>query len=389
MIRRTSPDPTGDKWRYWQSVRIGPLALVLAAVGFTFAVIGFVQDLADPSGPFVRVAGIAAFTGAISALAFAIIARRRRWLPLAIAIVGGGPFLIGLLPAVHPLAPLDSFPAVQRRLTADGFAILCSVMAGYGFFIVFIATEGRRHLRTETEIALSRVLQHRLVPPICLSTNHLEAYGRSDPSTEVGGDLVDVVELKDGLLAYVADVTGHGIPAGVLMGMVKSIVRAELRTSQSPGALLSVLNAVLPDLKEPNVFVTAAMLRVNAGNVVDYALAGHPPILWYRRRLDAVTFLSTAQPLLGLVPSAYEDAQVVAEPGDLLAVVSDGLLEVFDRHDGDFEVDRLAALIRERAGSALPDVFDAVFQAVRQHGPQLDDQTLLLVRVQGMRDDVR
>ena len=90
-----------------------------------------------------------------------------------------------------------------------------------------------------------------------------EIYGVSLPSAEVGGDLVDVVPLPDGsVFAYVADVSGHGLPAGILMGMIKTAVRTQLFDLPSPTAVFERLNEVLPAVKEPHMYATCTALRI-------------------------------------------------------------------------------------------------------------------------------
>jgi serine phosphatase RsbU (regulator of sigma subunit) len=75
----------------------------------------------------------------------------------------------------------------------------------------------------QTELSLAHGIQARLVPDITLQTSRFEVYGRSIPGTEMGGDLIDLIESDDGgLLAYVADISGHGLAAGQLMGMLKA-----------------------------------------------------------------------------------------------------------------------------------------------------------------------
>ncbi len=74
----------------------------------------------------------------------------------------------------------------------------------------------------ETELSLAHAIQSTLVPTISFENKSFEAYGRSIPSSEMGGDIIDVVESERCLLAYVADVSGHGLPAGQLMGMLKT-----------------------------------------------------------------------------------------------------------------------------------------------------------------------
>jgi serine phosphatase RsbU (regulator of sigma subunit) len=126
-------------------------------------------------------------------------------------------------------------------------------------------------VKAQKELGLARAIQNTLVPSIAYRNMHVEAYGQTIPREEFGWDLVDLVAAGGDIIAYVADVSGHGLPAGVLMGMVKTAVRYGLHLGQALPVLLDSLNRVLPAVKEPNMFATFAGLRFD-GSV-------HPALL--------------------------------------------------------------------------------------------------------------
>ena len=82
------------------------------------------------------------------------------------------------------------------------------------------------------------------VPTIDIKSDGFEFYGRSLPSGEVGGDLVDVFQTDRGWIAYIADVSGHGVAPGVVMGMVKGAARMQLSSTEESAALLEHLNDI-------------------------------------------------------------------------------------------------------------------------------------------------
>jgi serine phosphatase RsbU (regulator of sigma subunit) len=104
-----------------------------------------------------------------------------------------------------------------------------------------------------------------------------------------------------GVFAYLADVSGHGIPAGVLMGMVKSSVRQGLLARFSMPALLDSVNAVLPSVKEPDMFVTFAALRFDTSDIAEFTLADHPPLLHFSQSAQCVSRRAMVQYPLGLM----------------------------------------------------------------------------------------
>ena len=101
-------------------------------------------------------------------------------------------------------------------------ATMSVIVVSYVFFVVYMRREGKESLRMRTELELAHGIQKTLVPPLGLRTSHFEVYGISQPSEKVGGDLVDAIVLPNGdAIAYVADIAGHGLQAGLLMGMLK------------------------------------------------------------------------------------------------------------------------------------------------------------------------
>jgi len=234
------------------------------------------------------------------------------------------------------------------------------------------------------EIELAHQVHAVLVPRIATTIDSFEFAGLSQPSGEVGGDLVDVVSSgfppeSGGWFGYVADVSGHGVSSGVVMGMFKSALRMRLRHAGSIAELLSDLNTVLFPLKTGSMFITVACVRFSGRDVLDFAVAGHLPIL--RVRDGAVDEITTPQiPIAMFEAYPFAASTVDVQSGDLLALITDGLIEVFDAQDRDFGLDRAKSLLAENHGRPLSEIADRLLGAARAHGRQLDDQTLLLIR---------
>ncbi len=117
---------------------------------------------------------------------------------------------------------------LHQRHILDAWLMITVVTLGYMFVFPFVSTEGAKYLRLRTELELAERVQAQLVPPLGMSAAGLAIFGKSIPSSRVGGDLVDAVSFDGSLTCYLGDVSGHGIAAGVLMSMVKSAVRTSL-----------------------------------------------------------------------------------------------------------------------------------------------------------------
>jgi serine phosphatase RsbU (regulator of sigma subunit) len=272
--------------------------------------------------------------------------------------------------------------AVKRRVAFDAIAILLCTVLSYRLLQSFISYEGAASIRMQTELSLAHGIQETLVPTISFQNAAFEVYGKSLPSAEMGGDLIDLIESDGRLLAYVADVSGHGLAAGQLMGMLKTAIRVSLQFRDDPVAVLHSADRLLPAVKEPDMYATLALLHFDGSAQVEYALAGHVPILHYRDGIRDIARLSMEQFPLSLIPgSCYTTQRVTCSPRDLFLMLTDGISELPNDRDEEFGLDRLERLLVQHAAQPLPRIWELIMEEVYQHGRQRDDQTLFLVRV--------
>jgi len=365
---------------FWRDLGPGSFALFLAAVFFTFASLGFLVDVLSLGRPSLAELTCTTLATGLISVAYAWAGTRaRKWLPL---VIGGQILVISFIPTLFPQTsgPLDR-AALRQRLTLDVGGTIAFVTFGYVAFMVLLSREGVSAVELRTEIALAREIHRSLVPPIAAHVDGFEICGVSIPSGAVGGDLVDFVDEGGGAwMGYVADVSGHGVPAGLLMGMVKSATRTRLLSSTALASLLDDLNRIVFDVKRPNMFVTFAAIRSTVPGL-EFTLAGHLPLLRVRPGATTVDQLSIAQIPLGILDAhTFGSAPVECAPGDLLVLVTDGLTEVFDRRDREFGLSGVEQALLESSDRPLAEIRDRLLVRVNAHGPQLDDQTLLLIR---------
>lgn len=304
----------------------------------------------------------------------------------ALAFLRNTRFLFVVIPVSFALPMLVGNDYWARTFTPHHLLVIIASIAciaiGYAFFIRFIMHQGASRVRLQTEINLARDIHTSLVPPLARRTPCVEIHGASIPTTEVGGDLLDVVERGDRTGIFVADVSGHGVPAGVLMAMLKSAVRMHARTENDLTTLVRHLNELLLDLDRPTMFATFAALQFGEPGEVEVALAGHPPILVWRQATGEIEPLENDHPPLGIVPGCgFASRRARARSGDVFVLLTDGLTEVVDAANEEFGGERIAARLRDLASRPLAELHDGILQAVRAHGPQVDDQTLVVARV--------
>jgi len=371
-----------DKRTFWRSLPRTSLFKLSLAVFFTFASVGFLVDLFHPdSDPLSSLIVWAIFDG-VSAAAFLLVSMRRpkRLAILIPGVIAGALALFFFLPSYRGMPSIAD--VLRRRLILDAALILGLLYVGYTLFLIFIETEGFRHLRNQAEVELAERLQTTLVPPVSLRTAWLEVEARSIPSSEMGGDLADALVADNSVTCYVADVSGHGIAAGVLMGMVKVAVRMALTRGERFDGALRSLHEVLPSVKEPNAYVTVAGLRFTEPNIAEYSTAGHLPILHYRHNTRSTERLVVEQFPIGMFPAAeYRAATAECGYGDIFVMLTDGIIEVANTQDEEFGLGRVEQLLSENAARPLAEIADIIMNAAAGHGRQDDDQTILLAKI--------
>jgi serine phosphatase RsbU (regulator of sigma subunit) len=217
------------------------------------------------------------------------------------------------------------------------------------------------------------------VPSIAKRIGDYEFLGWSVASGDVGGDLVDLVEHDTGWFGYVADVSGHGVGPGVVMAMFKSALRMRAQSAGSIASLLDAIHGVLMPLKQPQMFVTVACVRGGPGDEVECAVAGHLPIL--RVRNGCVEEVTSPQIAVGMFDgTTFSSLSVECRAGDLFALLTDGLIEVFDAERNELGLEWAKGVLRSSANQPLSAIADRLRADARAHGTQLDDQTVLLIR---------
>jgi hypothetical protein len=376
------------KQTYWQRLPLTSMALFLAGVFFIFAITGVATDIFDvgrqPAGKFIvniLFAGCTAMAYAVAGFTL----RKKFWiafLPILAAQLFFGNLIAEYLHNLPTPTQMDAAAIAdqQKRLAVDGYAIIIATVFGYICFLVVNIKEGRRYFRVQAEIELATEVHRILVPPIETKLGAWEFYGRSSPSGEVGGDLIDLAGDADNWVAYVADVSGHGVAPGVVMGMVKSAARMLLTGGDDATHLAPRLNEVLYPLKKPDMFVTFCFLAKTRDGL-RLGVSGHPAILHFSSRTNAVIQYEAANMPLGILPEGdFASTAIEAEPGSLFALYTDGFVECADAAGEEFGVQRLQSEFQKNGNKPLAEIHTALVASLRQHGLQFDDQSLLLIR---------
>jgi serine phosphatase RsbU (regulator of sigma subunit) len=366
--------------RYWKGLSLRRMAGMLLALFFTVSAWGFFIDLTEwKRQPLWALFISASLFGATGMVFFVIIRRRAfRMIPV-LALLGLAMFFV---PRRLPQGPHIAISENAReRIALDAICIMVSTMLGYRLLLLFINTEGEEQIRTRTELDLAYGMQQMLVPAIAHTSDLFEAYGLSVPSEEVGGDLVDLISTESGWMACLADVSGHGIQASLLMGNLKTALRFGFAQGQSLPKVIAEVCRVLPQVKPTEMYATFAGLRFAGSGQVEYLIAGHPAILHYRDAGQRTARLGMEQFPLGLTGDcAYDSAVATYTPGDLFVLLSDGVIETEDAQGTEFGFDGVERVIMRHGADSLKEIMNHLRSELEQFGNSTDDQTVLLIR---------
>ncbi len=289
--------------------------------------------------------------------------------------------LTGVVAAVNCKQPGRNFTANDLRTLEN-----LSYQAAMASHLVNIYGERTRQQRIVQELDLARQIQASLLPDDIPSLGDYRIHAFSRSANEVGGDFYDFIEMDEyRTMILVADASGKGVPASMLMAMCQSFAKAEAERFTMMEQFLASLNRHLYRDSDRSHFVTLAILLIDRQNhVCEYARAGHTELL--TRMPDGSTrIIKPKGPALGLLPEEFEPRfdtlSFAFEPGTSILLFSDGITEALNEAGEEYGLDRLYKIWN---GNDLPPeqmgalILDEIKEFTGEE-PQADDQTLLLV----------
>jgi serine phosphatase RsbU (regulator of sigma subunit) len=238
-----------------------------------------------------------------------------------------------------------------------------------------------------TELEMARQIQLSILPHTLPSLEGLDVAARFLPMNSVAGDFYDFIAIDDKHLGIlIADVSGHGLPSALIASMLQVALTAQKANAAEPARVLAGLNQALCGKFTLN-FVTAAYVYLDLkDNFMRYAGAGHPPLLLSRASSGKATKVLENGLILGMFPEAtYEALELPLEPGDRLALYTDGILEAANRGQEQYGADRFLRFMEKHTTLRADQFADAFLreiscwsEAALAQGQQ-DDITLLVI----------
>jgi hypothetical protein len=239
--------------------------------------------------------------------------------------------------------------------------------------------------RLEQQVELARRVQQDLLPAPRDTSATFDLAADFAPATDLGGDFYDAFPVGAGAAFVLGDVSGKGIPAALLTGVIQGAVRSSAWTENDRQHQYSTqqLNRLLSERASSERFASLFWGYCENGTL-RYINAGHLAPLLVRRNRYSTLRLDIGGPVLGILPNAtYETGAVELEPGDLLVLYSDGLVEAANQDDEQFGEDRVQAIVEQHRDLTATQIRDKILKAAQAFtgNAQLeDDRTLLVLR---------
>jgi serine phosphatase RsbU (regulator of sigma subunit) len=323
-------------------------------------------------------------------------------------IISAGFFLLFIL-SLYDLA-------LDFKLFQPVFNLTNGYQFGFGFLIVstsvFLASDFTRMNRTlleqerqgkaaeierrlleqadarkSRELEEAKNLQLAMLPKCASAINGLEICFEMKTASEVGGDYYDYISAPDsgGLIVAVGDATGHGMKAGIMVSIIKSLFVTQASGLDFP-AFFNRCSQTIRKMKLGNLYMTMLLVKIKDKKLTASA-AGMPPVLICRSLTGKTEELELKGAPLGAVHSfPYQTAETELSAGDVILLMSDGLPELFNEQNEMLDYPRIAAALRESARQTPSEISRqllALAEQWRGNRPPDDDITIVVIKVKG------
>jgi PAS domain S-box-containing protein len=284
------------------------------------------------------------------------------------------------------LGVLEFFGPDLRQPDVELFSLLTDLSSQIAQFIERRQAERLVHARAR-EFSLARTIQQGLLPKAPPVVPGLEIAGASHPAQETGGDYFDFIPMSDGHWGIViGDASGHGIGAALLVAETRAYLRAFALTRTDPGEVLDRVNQRLVEDISADHFVTLFLGRLDPlTRSLVYSSAGHLPAYVLNGRGEVKLVLQSTGLPLGVDPTRDlpTSPTVRMEPGDLLFLLSDGIIEAPMGDGPQFGIGRTLEVVRAHRHKSPGEIIATLMYQVREwsRSTQVDDMTAIIIKV--------
>jgi sigma-B regulation protein RsbU (phosphoserine phosphatase) len=250
--------------------------------------------------------------------------------------------------------------------------------------------EAAEKRRLDEDLAVAHEIQRILLPNGAPEVTGYQIAGVNIPARQVSGDYYDYVEVdKQHCGVAIADVSGKGVPASLIMAMCRSVLRTQAAGQLSPARVLHDVNAQLfPDIKEDMFISMAYVILDQESNALRLCRAGHDAPLLFRAKDKSVSRINPPGMALGIdggtvFNRATTDFTLTLESEDCLILYTDGITEALDSQGDEFGLQRVIESVLSSANDGAAAIITRLTDDLRAFigpHPQNDDITLIAIR---------
>lgn len=238
----------------------------------------------------------------------------------------------------------------------------------------------------ENELSIAKEIQAGLLPIDLPIVKGLEIAAETRFSRQIGGDYYDVIQLdNERTIVAIADVSGKGVPAAILMANVQAALNCLARLDLPLSTIMWRINQLLVDNTAPEVFITMFVALLNTSNgSIEYVNAGHnPPILFHA---GGVVLLQEGGVLTGVLrdPPPYRQGIENVRQGDVLVLYTDGVTEAFNASGEEFGVASLVECVSKELNATAPHILKSISDTLSVHTGNIalaDDTSMMVLRI--------
>lgn len=252
-----------------------------------------------------------------------------------------------------------------------------------------VSTDIKEHRRISTELNVAQKIQRDLLPQSAPNIPGLDIIAKTKPAAEIGGDSFDFITKGDQTFLYIGDVTGHGVPSGLVMMIVDTLIHTFSDMVENSQQLLTQVNKYLKPRIQSTMFMTMVMFRwKHPTKEIFYTGAGHESVVHYKLADQLCENLKCGGIALGMIPDNSKLMKEVSIPwsaGDFIVLYTDGIVEARSPEGEMFGIDRLIKIVNKWAPNCTSA--EMLFQKIAtkltlfvgEH-IQEDDMTLIVIR---------
>src|SRR5207237_179855 len=247
----------------------------------------------------------------------------------------------------------------------NDFVVFKSIteQSAFALYNAIIYSEANEKKRLDHDLEIARDIQRILLPAEAPNVNGFEISGINVPARQVSGDYFDYIKVDDQRLGVaIADVSGKGVPASLIMAICRSVLRSQAAENPSPADVLQKVNRQLyPDIKEDMFISLAYLILDHVRGSVTLARAGHDAPILFERASGNASPVKPPGMVLGIDSGSVFDRitgdfALTLNRGDCLLLYTDGVTEALDANGDEFGPDRMIECVRASAPEGAPAI---------------------------------